>query len=76
MTTIFKAMTIQGDDNGFVEVEIDTFTLGKKIVFEDMDMGDGDFLFMFEMLDVQGNSATSAVTAFEVRDGQIHLSEL
>jgi len=76
ITTILKGMTISGEDDEFTDVEVDSFTLGQSHTFEDMDMGDGDFIFMFEMNDVQGNSATSAVTAITVRDGEITLSEI
>ena len=69
-------MTISGEDDEFTDVEVDSFTLGQSHTFADMDMGDGDFIFMFEMNDVQGNSATSAVTAITVRDGEITLSEI
>ena len=76
ITTILKGMTISGEDDEFTDVEVDSFTLGQSHTFADMDMGDGDFIFMFEMNDVQGNSATSAVTAITVRDGEITLSEI
>lgn len=76
ITTIFKAMIISGEEDEFEEVEVDSFTLGQSHSFEDLDMGDDDFIFMFEMNDVQGNSATSAMTAITVSGGEISLSEL
>lgn len=39
VTTILLAMKIDDEDGEFQEVEVDTFTLGKKVTFEDTDMG-------------------------------------
>ena len=69
ITTILLAMRMDDEDGEFQEVEVDTFTLGKKITFADTDMGDGQFMFMFEMTDVQNNSATSQIVTIEVKDG-------
>ena len=75
VTTILKGMTISGDDDDFQEVEVDTFTLGKKYEFKDIDMGDGTFMFMFEMTDVQNNTATSKVVTIEVEGDNIRFSD-
>ena len=75
VTTILKGMTISGDDDDFQEVEVDTFTLGKKYEFKDIDMGDGTFMFMFEMTDVQNNTATSKVVTIEVEGDNITFSD-
>ena len=69
VTTILLAMHMDDEDGEFQEVEVDTFTLGKKVVFSDTDMGDGQFMFMFEMTDVQNNAATSQIVTIEVKDG-------
>ena len=70
VTTILLAMQMDDEDGEFQEVEVDTFTLGKKVTFEDTDMGDGQFMFMFEMTDVQNNTATSQIVTIEVKDGE------
>ncbi len=70
VATILKAMSISGDDDDFEDIEVETFTLGETVAFEDIDMGDGTFMFMFEMTDVQNNSATSKVVTIEVKDGE------
>lgn len=75
VTTILKAMSISGDDDDFQDVEVDTFRLGDKITFEDTEMGDGQFLFMFEMRDVQGNTATSKLAHIEVKGDDITVTE-
>ena len=33
-------------------------------------MGDGTFMFLFEMTDVQNNSATSQIVTIDVKDGE------
>lgn len=70
VSTILLAMEMDDEDGEFQEVEVDTFTLGKKVTFEDTDMGDGQFMFMFEMTDVQNNTATSQIVTIEVKDGE------
>ena len=72
--TVMKAMSISGDDDEFHDVTVDTFKIGDSPVFEDIDMGDGTFMFMFEMTDVQNNSATSKIVTIEVKGGEIFLS--
>jgi len=52
---------------GRVEVTANT-------VFEEIDLGDGSFVFMFEMVDVQNNSYLSEAVLIEVVDGEIFLS--
>ena len=69
VTTILLAMRMDDEDDEFQEVEVDSFTIGKKVTFDDTDMGDGQFMFMFEMTDVQSNSATSQIVTIEVKDG-------
>jgi hypothetical protein len=43
-------------------------------VFEEIDLGDGSFAFMFEMVDVQNNSYLSEAVLIEVIDGEVFLS--
>ena len=69
VTTILKSMSISGEDDDFREVDVDTFTLGENVKFEETDMGDGSFMFLFEMTDVQNNTATSEIVSIEVKDG-------
>ena len=60
-----------------VEVEVDTFTVGKKPVFADtpIDSDKENFAFMFEMTDMQNNTATSQVVFFKLDHGKIYLSK-
>ena len=75
VTTILKAMSISGDEDDFLDVEVDEFTLGENTVFADEEMGDGTFMFMFEMTDVQNYSATSQAVTIEVKDGEFAISK-
>ena len=68
-------MPVDDDHADFQEMEADTFTLGENIVFADTDMGDGQFMFLFEMTDVQNNSAMSQIVTIEVKDGTAVYSE-
>ncbi len=74
VATILKAMSISGDEDDFLDVEVDEFTLGENTVFADEDMGDGTFMFMFEMTDVQNDSATSQAVTIEVENGKYVIS--
>jgi hypothetical protein len=76
VATVLLAMPADDENQEFKEVEVDTFTLGDKTTFEDTDLGDGQFMFMFEMTDVQHNSATSDVIYIEVKDGEALYSNI
>ena len=76
ITTIFTAMTISAEEDDSKEVDIDSFKFTPTSSIEDTDMGDGTFIYMFEMNDVQGNSALSQVASIEVKDGKIFVSKV
>ncbi|MBO6171066.1 MAG: hypothetical protein J6N67_02745 [Desulfovibrio sp.] len=76
ITTIFTAMTISAEEDDSEEVEVDTFRFTATSGIEDEDMGDGTYAYMFEMNDVQGNSALSQVASIEVKDGKIFMSKM
>ncbi len=70
ITTIMYASSYSGDDD-FVEVENETFTVSKDTKFEDQEMGDGEFVMMFEMVDMQNESAYSDIVTFYVEGDEI-----
>lgn len=70
LTTIHYASTISGDDD-FTPVEIDTFTVTENTTFEETEMGDGQFLMLFEMVDLKNESVYSDPIIFTVTDGEI-----
>ncbi|MPN03521.1 hypothetical protein SDC9_150751 [bioreactor metagenome] len=64
-------MSISGEDDELTPVEIDTITVGSDLAFEEIELGDGVFLQMFEMQDMQGYTAYSDVVMFEIANGEI-----
>ena len=70
ITTLHYASTISGDDD-FELVEIDTFTVTDDTSFEETDLGDGNFLMMFELVDARNNSVTSDPLLFTIENGEI-----
>ena len=75
ITTIHYASTVSGDDD-FEPVEVDTFTVTDSTVFEEVDMGDGIFLMMFELVDAKNNVVTSEVVQFTVEGDYIDIEIL
>ncbi|GHV11211.1 hypothetical protein FACS1894219_01980 [Clostridia bacterium] len=61
------------DDEDMKQITVDTVTVTADTVFEDTDMGDGTFMYMFEMVDAQNKSYYSEVVLFSVEDGEISL---
>ena len=75
ITTIHYASTISGDDD-FEALEMDTFTVTEDTVFEEVDMGDGTFLLMFELADARNNYAYSELVSFTVEGEDIEVEIL
>ncbi len=74
ITTIFPYMRISSADDDMEEMELESFTLTETSTVVDADLGDGNFVYMFEMNDVQGNTALSQMASIEVKDGQITIA--
>lgn len=75
ITTLHYAMTVSGADEEPQLLPIDTITVSDATAFEDVDMGDGTFLMMFEMVDAGGNSMLSDAVWITVEDGEIEVNE-
>ena len=76
VTTLFYAYTISGDeDEDTLLVEADTFTVTDQTAFADEDMGDGEFILLFEMVDAKNESMFSDIVFFTVENGEIFTSE-
>jgi len=71
ITTIHYAMPISGESNELTPVEIDEIIVDENLSFDEIELGDGTFMQMFEMRDMQGYSAYSDVIMFESADGVI-----
>ncbi len=69
--TIHYSMPISGEDGVLTPVEIDEIIWNNNMTFEEIELGDGIFLQMFEMRDMQGYTAYSDVIMFETVDGVI-----
>ena len=80
--TLFYGAKLSQPQN-VVEVEVESFTLGEHPVFKDMPLMKDEkkgtaehFSFMFEMTDLQNNTATSKVVFFTIKDNRISLSDV
>lgn len=61
-------------DEDAVATPVGRVTITRDTAFEEIDLGDGTFVFLFEMVDVQNNSYLSEAIRIEVEDGEIFLS--
>lgn len=75
ITTLHYAMSISGSDGEAELVPVDELVVTEETGFSDMDMGDGEFMFMFEMEDVSGGYAFSDVVWITVEGDDIYLEE-
>ena len=71
ITTLIYASTFDDDDDPQL-VEIDTFKVTSETSFYETDMGDGDFILMFEMTDSKNNYAFSDAVHLRYEDGEIY----
>ncbi|MBR3570577.1 MAG: hypothetical protein IKN96_07260 [Oscillibacter sp.] len=71
ITTIHYAATISGSD-AFEPMEMDAFTVTEDTSFEEIDMGDGEFGMMFELVDARNQTTWSEMALFTVQDGTIY----
>ena len=71
VTTIHYAMTISGDEEDFTAVEADTFTIGDAPVFQEEEMGDGEYGYCFEFVTPTDDSALSRMVQFTLKGGEI-----
>lgn len=77
ITTLHYGMTISGNDEDFTEVEVDTFTLkNDKPVFADEEVGDGEYIYCFEFVAPNNESATSEFVNFTIKDNTITTTQL
>ena len=71
ITTLLYTMPISGDSTELTELEAATFTVTADTAFAEMDMGDGTFIMIYEMTDINNFTATSAAAVFTVTNGEI-----
>ncbi len=70
ITTIHYMMSISGDDEP-MPLEVDEIIWDNQMTFDEVELGDGLFIQMFEMRDMQGYSAFSDAIMFESSEGII-----
>ena len=64
---------LDDEDEDPTQMAVESITVTSRTRFEETDLGDGLFVFMFEMVDVQNNSYLSEAVVFSVEDGEIYL---
>ena len=77
ITTLHYGITITGEDSDFTEAEVVTFTVSKNTTLADEHIGAGEYLYCFEFVMPNNESATSQFINFTVDDdGSITTNEL
>lgn len=74
ITTLFYCSTLS-EENDFELIPIETFAVKENTYFNFTDLGDGTFVFMFDMYDFDGDYASSEVVFVTVEDGYIIFEE-
>lgn len=76
ITTLHYGISISGDDTDFTEVEVETFTIGDNPKFAVEKIADGEYLYGFEFITPDNESATSEFVNFTIKDGKIYTSRV
>ena len=76
ITTLHYGMTIDGNDEEYTEVEVDTFTINDKVQIKDETIGDGEYLYCFEFVTPNNESATSQYINFSINKGKITTNKI
>jgi hypothetical protein len=76
ITTIHYGREISDDGIDLTAVEMDEIVVDKNLIFEEIELGDGMYMMLYEMQDMQGYIALSDIIIFEILDGDIYTSLL
>ena len=76
ITTLHYGMTISGEDSDFTEAEVDTFTISENVTLADERIGDGEYLYCFEFVAPNNESANSQFINFTVEGDTITTNEI
>jgi len=71
VTPILGAMSLSDDDDEIYEISDETVIITSTTVFQEIELGDGTFAFMFEIVDTSNNSYDSELVLFESIDGEV-----
>jgi len=74
ISTIHYTTAISGNSDELKPVVGDEFTVSSDTSFKEVELGDGKFLQVFEMRDMQGGTVYSDVMMFEIANGEITTS--
>ncbi|MBP8641151.1 MAG: hypothetical protein KBI01_09710 [Oscillospiraceae bacterium] len=74
ISTIHYATTISGDSDELTPLTVDEITVTKNTCFKEAELGDGTYMQIFEMRDMQGNSVYSDIITFQIANGRITTS--
>ena len=73
ISTVYYASSFTGDD-GFELYKMETFTVNRNTRFYESDLGDGEFILIFELLDAKNNSVWSDPVFIEVHGDDMYVS--
>lgn len=73
ISTLFQAIDIATGE-GF-EIDLNTFEWKHDLVMEDIDLGDGDYLYRYEIVDVLGNIIYSDPVIVHMENGKISIKD-
>ena len=76
ITTLHYGLTISGDDSEFTEVEVETFSIDANPKFEEENLSDGEYLYCFEFVTPNNESASSQFINFTVKNKKIYTSKI
>lgn len=71
VTPILEAMTMEDESDEIYEIADESVLISESSAFEEIELGDGNFAFMFEIVDTSNNSYDSELVLFESVDGEI-----
>ena len=72
ITTLHYVSGLNDNNDAFELYEMDTFSVTENTSFEEINMGDGEFAMMFELVDARNQTTWSEMALFTVTDGQIY----
>jgi len=76
VTFLFTAYDLGSDDDEGIEFDLSTITWKNDLVMEDTDLGDGDYVYWYEIVDILGNVTQTKPVIMHYQDGYIEPEEL
>lgn len=73
VSPILYAMSLSDEEGELVEVSDEKVTIQEDSTFYEVELGDGTFAFMFEVVDTANNSYDSELVRFETLNGEISI---